>query len=197
MKTKAKPKFAPARKSKPEAKAKAGKGNGAPAVPIRCSFAEMRDAAALVPHPRNPNKHPAEQIELFARIIQHQGIRRPIVVSKRSGFVVSGHGLLQAALKAGIAQLPVDIQDFKNEADEWAHLIADNRLAELSELQRDNLGELLRELNQRQFDLALAGFKDGADLKELLETIPVDNKPLNEEEMTQTKSECPKCGFQW
>ncbi len=63
----------------------------------------MRDRAALVVHPRNPNKHPAEQIRMLSNIIQHQGWRNPIVISARSGFVVAGHGRLAAALLLGAA----------------------------------------------------------------------------------------------
>ena len=80
----------------------------------------------MTPHPRNPNRHGEKQIDLLARIIAHQGWRNPIVISARSGFVVAGHGRLQAALQ--LAVVPVDVQEFATEADEWAHLVADNRL---------------------------------------------------------------------
>jgi ParB-like chromosome segregation protein Spo0J len=84
---------------------------------VLCAFDEMRDMVTMVPHPRNPNKHPEKQIELLARVIRHQGWRNPIVVSKRSGFIVSGHGRLQAAEKLGLEMVPVDLQDFASEAD--------------------------------------------------------------------------------
>lgn len=135
---------------------------------IRCSYRELRDPAVLVPHPRNPNRHCAKQIDLLARIIRHQGWRNPIVVSARSGFVVAGHGRLQAALQLGVAVVPVDVQEFATEADEWAHLVADNRIAELAEMDQDGLGDLLRDLGEvEDFDLDLTGFDD-ADLAALL-----------------------------
>mgnify|MGYP003335018541 FL=1 len=64
---------------------------------IRCAFKEMVDVVNLVSHPRNPNKHGDQQIALLAKVIRHQGWRAPVVVSKRSGFIVAGHGRLEAA----------------------------------------------------------------------------------------------------
>ena len=100
---------------------------------VKCTFTEMVDIDLLVPNPRNANKHPDEQIKLLAKIMKHQGWRRPIVVSKRSGFVVAGHGRLMAAKLNGWAQAPVDRQDYATEADEYADMIADNKIAELAE----------------------------------------------------------------
>ena len=125
---------------------------------IRCSYRELRDPASLTPHPRNPNRHPGEQIRLLAKIIEHQGWRNPIVVSTRSGFVIAGHGRLMAARLMGLESVPVDLQDFETEADEWAHLVADNRLAELAELEKDALDALLREIDAAGLDVNLAGF---------------------------------------
>ena len=62
----------------------------------------MVDIEKLVGNPRNPNKHPRNQIELPDKIIKAQGWRNPIVVSKRSGFVVKGHGRLAATRLLGL-----------------------------------------------------------------------------------------------
>jgi hypothetical protein len=105
---------------------------------IHCAYTELADPETLVPNPRNPNQHPKKQIELLAKIIQSQGWRAPVTVSNRSGFVVRGHGRLQAALLLG-CQVPVDRQDYATEAEEWADLIADNRIAELAEIDDDVL----------------------------------------------------------
>jgi len=130
---------------------------------IHCCYGELRDPAALVEHPRNPNRHPQKQIEMLARIICHQGWRNPIVVSARSGFVVAGHGRLAAARVLGVAEVPVDMQHFESEADEWAHLVADNRIAELADMDESGLEELLRDLGEvEDFDLDLTGFDEDA-----------------------------------
>lgn len=124
---------------------------------IHCSYTELADPGTLVSNPRNPNKHPKKQIELLAKIIQSQGWRAPVTVSNRSGFVVRGHGRLQAALLLG-CQVPVDKQDYATEAEEWADLIADNRIAELAEIDDDVLVKLLHELDGLNIDMDLTGF---------------------------------------
>lgn len=100
---------------------------------IECSHTDLVDLDLLVPNPRNANVHSEEQIKLLAKIMRHQGWRRPIVVSKRSGFVVAGHGRLMAAKLNGWTSAPVDRQDYATEADEYADMIADNKIAELAE----------------------------------------------------------------
>lgn len=59
---------------------------------IKCTYSELIDLTELVPHPRNTNKHPEKQIEVLAKLIKNRGMRHPIIVSKRSGFIVAGHG---------------------------------------------------------------------------------------------------------
>lgn len=126
-------------------------------IGVHCAFTELVDVATLQPHPRNPNKHGDRQIALLAKVIRHQGWRSPIVVSRRSGFVIAGHGRLQAAALLQVEKVPVDYQDFACEADEYAHLVADNRIAELAEIDSAELAGLLKELDGK-IDLELTGF---------------------------------------
>jgi DNA modification methylase len=114
----------------------------------------------------------------LAKIIRHQGWRSPIVVSKRSGFVVAGHGRLQAAQLLQVEKVPVDYQDFANEAEEYAHLVADNRIAELAEIDEKELAGLLKELDGK-IDLDLTGFDAGglSELGGLLGGSEVDAEP--------------------
>lgn len=100
---------------------------------FKCAHTEIVDIHKLQPNPKNPNKHPAKQIELLAKIIDYQGQRAPIVVSKLSGFVVKGHGRLEALAKLGWDKAAVDYQEYANAAMEYADMIADNKIAELAE----------------------------------------------------------------
>jgi 16S rRNA G966 N2-methylase RsmD len=115
--------------------------------------------AELRPNPRNPNEHPAEQVEILAKVIAHQGWRAPIVVSTRSGLVVSGHGRLEAAKLLKLDKVPVDYQAFKSDDDEMAHLLADNQIAELAEIDADELKEIIAGLDS-SFDKLLTGFDE-------------------------------------
>ena len=128
------------------------------AIKVYCTHTELVDVIKLVEHPNNPNKHDDRQINLLARIIKAQGWRNPITVSNKSGYIVSGHGRLAAAKQLGETQVPVDYQDFGNEAEETAHLLADNRVAELAELDFQAVGKLLKELQDKNFELELTGF---------------------------------------
>ena len=136
---------------------------------VFCAHTEMVDIEKLIPNPRNPNRHPEVQIKLLAKIIKGQGFRNPIVVSKRSGFVIKGHGRLESAKLLGMPMVPVDFQNYENEAEEWADMLADNRLAELAETDKDSLKELLKELDGK-IDLDLTGF-DEDSLDDLLKRL--------------------------
>lgn len=127
-------------------------------IPVRCSHSKIEDVINLVEHPRNPNKHPDSQVALLAKVIRHQGWRSPIVISKRSGFIVSGHGRLQAAKLLNVQTVPVDFQEFETEADELAHLLADNRIAELAELDSLTVDGLLDDLKKLDCEIDLSGF---------------------------------------
>jgi ParB-like chromosome segregation protein Spo0J len=153
----------------------------------------------LVANPRNPNKHSDKQVALLAKIIRHQGWRSPITVSNRSGFVVTGHGRLQAAILLGEQLVPVDRQDFASEADEWAHLVADTRSAELADADKSMIADLLKDLDSGGLDMDLTGF-DMEALEELMKPpvqpdAPEDFQAVDEN--IETEHQCPKCGYQW
>ena len=171
-----------------------------PGVPaIRCAYDELVGIETLVPNPRNPNRHPPAQIAMLAKVIAYQGWRAPIVVSTLSGFIVAGHGRFEAAKALGLLAVPIDRQDFSSEAEEWAHLIADNRLAELAEADEAGLRELLGELKATDFSMDLTGF-DAAALDGLM-IIP--EEPESPEEFPEagedipTDFKCPKCAYRW
>ena len=169
------------------------------AILVHCSHAQLVDVTELVANPRNPNKHSDKQVALLAKIIRHQGWRSPITVSNRSGFVVTGHGRLQAAILLGEQLVPVDRQDFASEADEWAHLVADNRIAELADADKSMIAELLKELDSGGLDMDLTGFDMDA-LDELMKSPPQPDAPEDfpaVDENIETEHQCPKCGYQW
>lgn len=144
-----------------------------PAIAIRCSYSDLRSLSSLLPHPRNPNQHPPSQISALAKLILYQGWRAPIVISSRSGFIVAGHGRYAAAKLLGVNVVPVDVQDFPDEASELAHLLADNQIAELAELDDQQVKALLSDLSADEFDLTLTGFTTD-ETEKLLGTFSVD-----------------------
>ena len=122
-------------------------------VPIHCAFDEIVSIDSLKPNPKNPNTHPDSQLKLLAKIIQKTGWRAPITVSKLSGFIVKGHGRLYAAQYAGFKECPVEYQNFENEEEELSALLADNKLAELAQIDTEKLGELFNEFDFSDLDM--------------------------------------------
>ena len=145
---------------------------------FKCAHTDVIELHKLQPNPKNPNNHPERQIELLSKIIDFQGQRAPIVVSKRSGFVVKGHGRLEAMKKLGWQSAAVDSQDYKNEAEEWADLVADNKIQELSSL---NTEEVKRITLEDFPDMDLTGELLGFDCLDLsAESLSLDD--LNEDD---------------
>jgi len=120
-------------------------------IKVYCAFDEIMEAEDLKPNPLNPNTHPKEQIKMLAEIIEKTGWRAPITVSTRSGFIVKGHGRLQAAKLAGFKRVPVEKQNFNSDDEEKAALLADNRIAELSEIDNKILSEMFEDFNYEDF----------------------------------------------
>jgi hypothetical protein len=151
-------------------------------VTVHCSHTALVNPNKLKPNPDNPNRHSAHQIQILAAIIEEQGWRAPVTVSKRSGLIVRGHGRLEAALLMGCEVVPVDEQDYATEAEELADLLADNRLSELAELDEGDLRKVIERLRgaDPDFDVELTGFMEDEIAKLFneeedegeLETIP-------------------------
>jgi hypothetical protein len=116
------------------------------------------DPAELKPHPRNRNAHPKDQIDRLAQILEYQGWRYPVNVSKRSGFIVTGHGRVQAAQKLGCS-VPVVYQDFESDEQEYASVQSDNAIASWAELDLAKINLDLAELGP-DFDIDLLGIEN-------------------------------------
>lgn len=138
----------------------------------------------IVPNPKNRNTHPDSQIEMLCKIIKAQGFREPLIVSKRSGFLIAGHGRLEAAKKLGMTELPVIRQDFESEAQEYQHMIADNEIARWATLDNENLIKDLGEVDMDDFDVDLLGIKD-FEITSIEEVVP----QCDENEVPEVKSE--------
>lgn len=129
-------------------------------VPVFCAHDKIVAVEKLIPNPKNPNQHPDSQIQLLGRIIRQTGWRQPITVSKRSGFIVKGHGRLAAALLEGVKEAPVDYQNYTTEAEEYADLVADNRIAELAETDSKLLADILADIDTGEIPMELTGYTE-------------------------------------
>jgi hypothetical protein len=126
---------------------------------INCAHDALVEPHKLVPNAKNPNAHPPEQIKRLAQIIDYQGQRHPVIVSKRSGFVVVGHGRLEAIKSLGWDKIAVNYQDFESEAQEYAFVVSDNAIAEWAELDLGAINSEMLDLGP-DFDIDLLGIRD-------------------------------------
>jgi hypothetical protein len=147
-------------------------------IAVHCANAAIVDWSTLLPHPRNPNRHPAEQIALLAKNIRALGWRHPVIVSRLSGYIVAGHARIEAARLLNINAVPVDYQPFANTEEETAYLIADNRIAELAERDNAVLKDLLQELDTGATDMDLTGYTEQA-LETLMTQFHIDRPDGN------------------
>jgi ParB-like chromosome segregation protein Spo0J len=143
---------------------------------IYCKYTKEISVLKLEPHPKNPNTHPPEQIKLLAKIIEKHGWRRPIVASSRTGknVIIKGHGRFEAAQYLCLKKVPVDIQHYESEQDELEDLVADNRLAELVDVDLEKLKEAFQDIDTQLFE---TGYTEG-EIESIINNIEIDEKDL-------------------
>ena len=112
-------------------------------IEIKCAFAKMVPLEDIHLDPKNSNTHPEEQIDELIEQYKFQGIRHPIIISLRDGFVAAGEGRYLAAKKMGLTEFPCDYQHFENEEQQFAFGVADNAIQGWAKL---DLGKIHREL---------------------------------------------------
>lgn len=128
-------------------------------IKIQAEYIEMVDINTLLPHPKNNNKHPKEQIDRLVKLIEYQGFRNPVIVQKGTNLVVAGHGRIEAAKKLGINLIPVSYQEFESDAQIYSYLTSDNAIAAWAELDLSAVNTEMLDLGP-DFDIDLLGIKD-------------------------------------
>lgn len=126
---------------------------------IHCKYDELCKPQKLKNHPKNRNKHGQDQIERLTELYKYHGIRHPIIVSKRSNYIVAGHGRKLAAIRCGMEEFPVEYQDFASDEAEYAFLQADNAIALWAELDLAGINSDLGDLGP-DFNIDMLGIKD-------------------------------------
>jgi hypothetical protein len=145
-------------------------------INVHCLFDRMAPIGLLKEHPQNNNRHPQAQLDLYAKILTAQGWRKAIVVSERSGYIVEGHGALYAARMLRQTECPVALQPFESSEQELEHLMASNRLGELSKRDCEKTARLLQELRAQGRAVEVTGYDPGA-IDGLLKKIAAKSAP--------------------
>jgi DNA modification methylase len=126
---------------------------------------EMRRLDSIRPYPDNP-RHNDSAVDAVAASVREFGFRQPIVVDEQDVIIV-GHTRYKAALKLGLAEVPVHVAVGLSPAQARAYRLADNQTATIATWDEDKLPLELMALQEAGFDLSLTGFS--AD--ELLELM--------------------------
>ena len=150
---------------------------------LHCRYDQLVPVDELKPHEKNRNIHPEAQIERLSKLIEDQGMRAPIVVSKRSGQIVKGHGTLLAIRRLGSSVAPVVYQDIESDDSEYRFLIGDNAISSWSELDLSGINTDLADIGPMEIDLL--GLPDF--------TVDINEKPQKEKKEKAPKN-CPHCG---
>lgn len=119
---------------------------------------ELVPPATLAPNPRNARKHPAKQKARLKASVSKFGLNRAIFVNAQN-VILAGHGIWEAAMANNVERTPIIRVPNMSEADQRAYMLADNRLAELSEFDPDMLDEELNFLLDADFEIELTGFE--------------------------------------
>ena len=134
------------------------------------------DINELIPYANNARTHSEEQIQLIRSSLREFGFINPVIIDNENG-IIAGHGRVIAARREGITKIPCVKVDHLTEAQKKAYILADNRLAELSEWDEEMLRIEIEQLNNLDFDVDLLGF----DLTEYF-TEDINEENLSEED---------------
>jgi hypothetical protein len=148
------------------------------------------------PNPRNPNKHTEAQLQRLAKIMQASGVRRPLTVSKQTGLLTVGHGRLEAAKLLGWDKMPVSYQDYDDEDQEYADMVADNAIAEWASLDLSAINYEVQNFSP-DFNIDMLGINNfKIDVSEKVSfDAKVGSKELDEGDFQHFDHTCPKCSF--
>ena len=138
----------------------------------------LRNPADLIPYAANPNRHSDRQLGLIQRSIQQYGWTVPILVDEHDE-VVAGHGRLEAATTLGLQEVPTIRLSGLTEKQITAYRIADNKLTQLSEWNKSQLGQEFADLLEMQDpnqDTLTTGF-NAAEISQLIAALKQDTDP--------------------
>ena len=150
----------------------------------------MVNIKKIKPYENNAKKHSKEQIEKLSASLRHIGFVRPLLIDEDCN-LLAGHGVLAAAESIGMDIVPCLIVRGLSEAEKRAYIIADNKLAELSEWDVKLLDIEMSYLNEVGFCLDELGITP--DIADQVEAIELSDEVSHEK--NNRIIHCPKCGF--
>jgi len=167
---------------------------------IRDRIKELRRVRAsdLRPNPRNWRTHPAAQLDALRGVLAEVGFAGAELARELPDGtleLIDGHARAEIA---GDAEIPVLVLDV-DEAEAAKLLATFDPLGAMAEADSGKLDALLREVQTQSPALTemMERLAKDAGCEWASAPVPGDNKPIDEEALSQTQHECPSCGFKW
>ena len=134
----------------------------------------------LIPYERNNKIHDEQQIKKIAKSIKELWFRAPILIDEKN-IILAGHWRLAAAKKLKLKEVPVIQYTDLTEEQKKKYRLLDNRLADLSDYDLENLKLELQELNDEwmndlfsEFDLKLEEEERNEEIEDEAPLPPAD-----------------------
>lgn len=151
----------------------------------------MRCVDTIIPYEDNPRLN-ERAVNSVANSIKDFGFQVPIVVDA-DGVVICGHTRLIAAQKLGMTEVPVVVADDLTPEQVRIFRIADNKVGELAEWDKDKLAEEFMNLGNsidfERYGFKAEEFRSEEELEQEFESSVNDSKEKNGKIM-----KCPNCG---
>ncbi|MAL09357.1 MAG: hypothetical protein CMF74_06810 [Maricaulis sp.] len=113
----------------------------------------------LTQYEKNSRTHSDDQIKALAEAIKRFGFTQPIICDE-SKVILAGHGRYLAARQLGLKVVPCRVVTSLTDQEKKAYIIADNKIAEISEWNEEHLLAELNELQDFDADDNLAALFD-------------------------------------
>ena len=138
---------------------------------------KLTDIKDIKPYDDNPRNN-AEAVDKVAQSIKEFGFRVPIVVDENM-IVLAGHTRLKAAEIIGLKKVPVHQAIDLSDAQKKAFRIADNKIGEFADWDKDLLSKEFQALAEMDFDLTSTAF-DYDSIEKITSDIIEFDEPINE-----------------
>lgn len=146
-------------------------------------------------YPNNPKNGDVEEIMAS---IQRNGMYRPLIVQRSTGYILAGNHSYQACLGLNAKHVPVVHVDV-NDTIARRIVLADNRTADLGQYDEADLLALLKDASTSD-EMGLYGTGYDTDYVEKLEQLLNTEEPIDvsaPEPTNPTPITCPACGYSW
>ena len=110
------------------------------------------DISKLIPYENNAKRHSEKQIEKLSKSIDEFGFISPVLVDKDFN-IIAGHGRVEAAKVSNLKQVPCIFVEGLSEEQRKAYILADNRLSEFGEWDKELVALELESIEGIDFDL--------------------------------------------